>query len=101
MIRYAGSTRKDHGTALGQTFRVAKEAKGDPPAVDSPDGARLTDNRLTPDGDVLITGRQPGFYRLRYAARPDFAAVDLDAAEGDFTRLDFGAFMTGVTGGSR
>jgi uncharacterized membrane protein len=100
MIRYAGSREEGSWYSLGQTFRVAKEAKGDPPAVDSPDGARLTDNRLTPDGDVLITGRQPGFYRLRYAARPDFAAVDLDAAEGDFTRLDFGAFMTGVTGGS-
>ena len=100
MIRYAGSREEGSWYGLGQTFRVAKESKGDPPAVDSPDGARLTDNRLTPDGDLLITGRQPGFYRLRYAARPDFAAVDLDAAEGDFTKLDFPAFMNGVTGGS-
>src|SRR6185503_20428533 len=60
----------------------------------------LTDQRLTQDGDLLITARQPGFYRLRYAARPDFAAVDLHPAEGDFTKLDFGAFVNGVTGGS-
>lgn len=99
MIRYAGSREEGSWYSLGQTFRVAKESKGDPPAVDSPDGARLTENRLTPDGDLLITGRQPGFYRLRYT-RPDFAAVDLDAAEGDFTKLNFGAFITGVTGGS-
>jgi hypothetical protein len=100
MIRYAGSREEGSWYGLGQTFRVAKESKGEPPAVDSPDGARLSENRLTPDGDLLVTGRQPGFYRLRYAARPDFAAVDLDATEGDFTKLDFGAFMTGVTGGS-
>ncbi|HTD87873.1 MAG TPA: hypothetical protein VK850_14955, partial [Candidatus Binatia bacterium] len=66
----------------------------------SPDGVRLADNRQTPDGDLLITARQPGFYRLRYAAHPDFAAVDLNSAEGDFTKLDFGAFISSVTGGA-
>ncbi len=100
MVRYAGSRDERSWYALGQTFRVAKEPRGGPPAVDSPSGTRLTENRLTPDGDLLVTGRQPGFYRLRYSARPDFAAVDLDGAEGDFTKLDFAAFMTGVTGGS-
>jgi hypothetical protein len=99
MIRYLGSREEGSWYALGQTFRVAKEASG-APAVDSPDGARLADNRLTPEGDLLITGRQPGFYRLRYTSRPDFAAVDLNAAEGDFTKLDFAAFINSVTGGS-
>jgi uncharacterized membrane protein len=100
MIRYAGTNDEGSWYALGQTFRVARESKGDPPAVDSPDGARLTENRLTPDGDLLVTGRVPGFYRLRYAAHPDFAAVDLNASEGDFTKIDFGAFISGITGGS-
>jgi len=100
MIRYIGSREAESWHALGQTFRVAKELKGDAPAVDSPDGMRLNDNRLTPDGDLLVTGRQPGFYRLRYTAKPDFAAVDLNGAEGDFTKLDFGAFISSVTGGA-
>jgi VWA domain-containing protein/aerotolerance regulator-like protein len=100
MVRYAGSREEGSWHGLGQTFRVAKDPKGGPPAVDSPDGARLTESRLTPEGDLLITGRQPGFYRLRYSARPDFAAVDLDGAEGDFGKLDFAAFISGVTGGS-
>jgi uncharacterized membrane protein len=99
MIRYLGSREEASWYALGQTFRVAKESSG-AVAVDAPDGARLTDNHLTPEGDLLITGRQPGFYRLRYASRPDFAAVDLNAAEGDFTRIDFAAFINSVTGGS-
>lgn len=100
MVRYAGSREDGAWYALGQTFRVAKENRGAPPAVDAPDGARLTENRLTPEGDLLVTGRQPGFYRLRYSTRPDFAAVDLDSGEGDFTKLDFAAFVSGVTGGS-
>jgi hypothetical protein len=100
MIRYIASHEAGSWYALGQSFRVAKESKGDPPAVDAPDGARLTDNRLTSDGDVLVTGRQPGFYRLRYAARPDFAAVDLNTAAGDFTKLDFAVFISSVTGGA-
>jgi uncharacterized membrane protein len=100
MIRYVATTDEGSWYGLGQTFRVAKESKGDPPAVDSPDGTRLTDSRLTPDGDLLVTGRQPGFYRLRYAARPEFAAVDLNPLEGDFAKVDFGVFINGVTGGS-
>lgn len=100
MVRYTAIREEGSWYALGQTFRVAKESNGGPPAVDAPNGTRLTENRLTPDGDLLVTGRQPGFYRLRYSARPDFAAVDLDSAEGDFTKLDFAAFMTGVNGGA-
>ena len=99
MVRYAGSREESSWYELGETFRVAKEQSA-VPAVDTPTGTRLTENRLTPDGDVLVTGREPGFYRLRYSARPDFAAVDVDGAEGDFTKLDFGQFVAGVTGGA-
>ena len=100
MIRYAGTRDEDAWYGVGQTFRVARDAGGATLAVDAPDGTRLSENRLTADGDLLVTGQQPGFYRLRYPGRPDFAAVDLNAAEGDFTKLDFAAFVAGVTGGS-
>jgi hypothetical protein len=100
MVRYAGAREEGSWYALGQTFTVAKESQGVAPAVDSPTGVRLTDARLTREGDLLVTGREPGFYRLRYSARPDFAAVDLDGTEGDFTKLNFAEFIAGVTGGS-
>jgi hypothetical protein len=100
MVRYAARREEGSWYALGQTFRVPSESQKGPPAVDSPAGTRLTENRLTPDGELLVTGREPGFYRLRYSGRPDFAAVNVDGAEGDFTKLDFAAFMTGVTGGA-
>lgn len=100
IVRYAGSREENAWYGLGQTFTVSKDKQGSPPAVDTPSGTRLTENRLTPDGDLLITGREPGFYRLRYSAQPDFAAVDVDGAEGDFTKLDFAQFVAGVTGGA-
>ena len=100
IVRYAGSREESAWYGMGQTFTVGKDSQGAPPAVDTPGGTRLSENRLTPDGDLLVTGREPGFYRLRYSTQPDFAAVDIDGAEGDFTKLDFGQFVSGVTGGA-
>jgi hypothetical protein len=98
MVRYTGGNHQNSWYGLGQTFTVEKDAEGSAPSVDSPTGARLVENRLTPEGDLLVTGREPGFYRLRYASRPGFIAVDVDGAEGDFRKIDFGEFLAGVTG---
>lgn len=99
MVRYAGAREENSWYGMGQTFTVGKEGEGSPPPVDTPAGARLSETRLTPDGDLLVTAREPGFYRLRYNNRPNFAAVDTDGAEGDFTKLNFAEFIAGVTGG--
>jgi hypothetical protein len=100
MVRYAGTREENAWYGLGQTFTVAKRKEAAPPAIDTPSGARLSENRLTPDGDLLITAQEPGFYRLRYNERPDFAAVNIDGAEGDFTKVDFAEFVASVTGGA-
>lgn len=100
MVRYAGTREENAWYGLGQTFTVGKQQEAAPPAVDTPGGARLTESRLTPDGDLLVTAREPGFYRLRYNAAPGYAAVNSDGAEGDFTKLNFGEFVAGVTGGA-
>ncbi len=100
MVRYAGAREDNAWYGLGQTFTVRKAATGQLPLVDTPAGARLSEGRNTPDGDLLVTARELGFYRLRYEGQPGFAAVDTDGAEGDFTKLNFGEFVAGVTGGS-
>ena len=100
MVRYAGTREENSWYGLGQTFTVRKNGEAAPPAVDTPAGARLTDGRVTPDGEMLVTAREPGFYRLRYSAQPGFAAVDADGAEGDFSKLNFQEFIAGVTGGA-
>jgi hypothetical protein len=100
MVRYAGTHEENSSYGLGQTFTVRKDSTGAPPAVDTPAGARLSEGRATPEGELLITAREPGFYRLRYNSQPDFAAVNIDGAEGDFSKLNFQEFIAGVTGGA-
>ena len=100
MVSYAGAREENSWYGLGQTFTVSKNKEAAPPPIDTPSGARLSETRLTPDGDLLVTAREPGFYRLRYNDHPDFAAVNIDGAEGDFTKLNFAEFVAGVTGGA-
>jgi Mg-chelatase subunit ChlD len=103
MVRYVGTREENSWYGLGQTFMVRKDGEGTPPAppaIDTPAGARLTDGRATPDGELLVTAREPGFYRLRYTSQAGFAAVNVDGAEGDFTKINFQEFVAGITGGA-
>lgn len=100
MVRYAGTHEANSWYGLGQTFTVKKDGASTLPAVDTPSGVRLNDARSTPDGELLVTAREPGFYRLRYGSQPDFAAVNVDGAEGDFSKLNLQEFIAGVTGGA-
>ena len=100
MVRYAGTHETNAWYALGQTFTVKKDGSSAPPAVDTPAGARLNEARSTPEGELLVTAREPGFYRLRYSSQPDFAAVNVDGGEGDFSKLNLQEFVAGVTGGA-
>src|ERR1044072_439779 len=100
MVRYAGTHEEKAWYGLGQTFTVNKEKDAAPPAIDTPSGARLTENRVPPDGELLVTAREPGFYRLRYSSQPEFTAVNIEGNEGDFSKLNLQEFMAGVTGGA-
>ncbi|HEV2763972.1 MAG TPA: BatA domain-containing protein [Pyrinomonadaceae bacterium] len=99
MVRYLGEREASAWHRLGQAFAVAKGADGSPPAIDTPSGARLKAGDPTPEGEMLLAGREPGFYRLRYAAGHEFAAVNVDGREGDFTRLNADEFLAAFTGG--
>ena len=99
MVRYLGEREVSAWHRLGQAFVVAKGTEGTAPAVDAPSGARLKNENVSRDGEMLLTGREPGFYRLRYAAGPDFAAVNVDGREGDFAKLNQGEFLASFTGG--
>lgn len=99
MVRYLGEREVSAWHRLGQAFVVAKGAEGVPPAVDAPSGERLKSAGASRDGELLLTGRAPGFYRLRYAAGHEFAAVNVDGREGDFAKLNQEEFLAAFTGG--
>ena len=100
MVRYAGTREENAWYGLGQTFTVGKRQEQRHPRSIRRVVRACQRVAATPDGDLLVTAREPGFYRLRYSSQPDFAAVNIDGAEGDFTKLNFGEFMAGVTGGA-
>lgn len=100
MVRYLSEREPSAWHTLGQTFTVPKAAAtagGTPPAVDTPSEQRLTERNQTTSGDLLITGREPGFYRLRYPEQVEFAAVDLDGAESNLAKLNLDEFVAAVT----
>jgi hypothetical protein len=99
MVRYLGEREVSAWHRLGRAFAVAEGEAGSPPAVDSPSGARLKTAGVTRGGETLLTGREPGFYRLRYAAGHDFVAVNVDGREGDFAKLNQEEFLAAFTGG--
>jgi hypothetical protein len=99
MVRYLGEREVSAWHRLGQAFVVAKGAEGAPPAVDTPSGERLKSGGASKEGELLLTGREPGFYRLRYSAGHDFAAVNVDGREGDFAKLNQDEFLAAFTGG--
>lgn len=102
MVRYLSEQEASAWHTLGQTFTVPKASAtgtggGVPPAVDTPSEQRLTERVQTATGDLLITAREPGFYRLRYPERVEFAAVDLDGKESDLAKLNLDEFLASVT----
>ena len=98
MTRHLGEHEERAWNLVGETFTAAPAKDGTPPAVDAPNGERITDRKQTSDGELIVAAREPGFYRLRYAGNSDFAAVNLDGKESDLTRLDVEAFVTATTG---
>jgi hypothetical protein len=98
MARHLGEREERAWNLVGQTFTVDAEKDGNPPAVDAPNGERITDRKQTSAGELIVAAREPGFYRLRYANNSDFTAVNLDSKESDLTKLNVEEFVAAVTG---
>jgi hypothetical protein len=98
MARHLGEREESAWHLLGQSFTVPAEKDGTPPAVDAPNGERITDRKQTATGELIINPRDQGFYRLRYPNNSDYAAVNVDSKESDLSKLNVDEFVTSVTG---
>lgn len=83
---------------IDQAFTVPVAKDGSVPAVDLPNGERLTERKQTATGELLVAAKEPGFYRLRYPNNSDYAAVNVDTKESDLTKLNTDEFIAAVTG---
>jgi len=98
MTRFLGERETKTWNPIGQAFTVAAAKDGALPAVDAPSGERLTERKQTATGELIVNAKEPGFYRLRYADKADFAAVNVDTKESDLTKLSVEEFVASVTG---
>lgn len=105
MTRHLTERQEAAWHPLGEIFTVPTSLqKNDSalatPAIDAPSGTRLPAQTLGAAGDLLLQGREPGFYRVRYPEQFNFAAVNLDGNESDFAKLNSEEFISAVTGGA-
>lgn len=98
LTRYLGEREERAWYAVGSSFAAAKASNNEPPAVDAPSGERLTERNLTTTGDLIVSGREPGHYRLRYPETMSFVAVNLDRKESDLSKLNIEDFIAAVSG---
>jgi hypothetical protein len=82
---------------IGQVFTVPPDTEGNFPAIENPSGGRLDEARRTSTGELAVDATETGFYRLRYRDRADNTAVNIDAKESDFTRVNPQDLIAGVS----
>ncbi len=98
MTSHLGEREERAWHQLGQSFTVPAAKDGSLAAVDQPSGERLTERKQTPTGELIVTAKEPGFYRLRFSDASDFAAVNVDTKESDLAKLNLEEFITAMTG---
>ena len=98
MTSHLGEREEHAWHQLGQSFTVPPAKDGTIPAVDVPNGERLTERKQTATGELIITAKEPGFYRLRFPNSSDYAAVNVDTKESDLAKLNVEEFVAAVTG---
>ena len=83
MARHLGERKERAWNPQGQVFTVAVARDGAPPAVDAPNGERLTERKQTPDGD--LTNGTPNYIELCEA----FLRQEIPCPAAQFAEIDF------------
>jgi Aerotolerance regulator N-terminal/von Willebrand factor type A domain len=97
MLEYLGGRELSAAYTIGQVIAAPPDTDGSLPAIDNPAGGRLTDARQNPTGELAFDATEIGYYKFRYRNRNEFAAVNLDAKESDFAKLNLDDFVASLT----
>jgi hypothetical protein len=82
---------------IGQIFIAPPGEDGTLPAIESPAGGRVEDAPRTANGELAVNANEIGFYRLRYRDHLENSAVNIDAKESDFTKLNIEDFVANIS----
>ena len=96
MLEYLDGRVVATSYTVGQVFAVPPDADGSLPAIESPAGGRVEDPPKNPAGELAVNASEIGFYRLRYRDRTEHIAVNLDAKESDFSKLNIDEFKASI-----
>ncbi|HEV8484227.1 MAG TPA: hypothetical protein VGV87_11840, partial [Blastocatellia bacterium] len=96
MLEYLGGRTTSSWYTIGQVFTAPADPDGSLPAVQTPAGGRVEDQR-TPAGELSVGASEIGFYHLRYRDRTEQVAVNLDGKESDLSKLNIDDFVAAVS----
>jgi hypothetical protein len=82
---------------IGQIFTAPPAEDGTLPAIENPAGGRIEDLPRTANGELAVNASEIGFYRLRYRDHVENTAVNIDAKESNFTKLNIEDFVAGIS----
>jgi Mg-chelatase subunit ChlD len=97
MLEYLGGREAPAAYTIGQVVAAPPDTDGSLPAIDNPAGGRLNDARQNPTGELAFDATEIGYYKFRYRNRNEFAAVNLDTRESDFTKLNIDDLVASLT----
>lgn len=97
MLEYLGGREVPAAYTIDQVVAAPPDTDGSLPAIDNPAGGRLNDVRQNPTGELAFDAKEIGYYKFRYRDRNEFAAVNLDTRESDFTKLNIDDLVASLT----
>jgi hypothetical protein len=97
MLDHLSGSQSALAYEVGQIFTAPPAEDGTLPAIENPNGGRVDDSPRTANGELAINASEIGFYRLRYRDHTENSAVNIDARESNFTKLNLEEFVSSIS----
>jgi hypothetical protein len=97
MLDHLSGSQASLSYQVGQIFTAPPAEDGTLPAIENPTGGRVEDAPRTTSGELAVNASEIGFYRLRYRDHTENSAVNIDARESNFTKLNIEDFVASIS----
>ncbi|MBI3653018.1 MAG: VWA domain-containing protein [Acidobacteria bacterium] len=96
MLEHLSGEQAALSYTVGQIFTAPPGEDGTLPAIENPTGGRVENALRTANNELAVNASEVGFYRLRYRDHMENVAVNVDARESDFTKLNLDDFLASL-----